>query len=44
MKFSEMLLREDFWKILEDTLQDNVDYIGAKGDVDIVDRREDCTL
>lgn len=44
MKFSEMLLREDFWKILEDTLQDNAEYIGAKGDVDIVDRREDCTL
>lgn len=44
MKFSEMLLREDFWNILENTLQDNVDYIGAKGGVSIVDKSEKCTL
>lgn len=44
MKFSEMLLREDFWKILEDTLRDNAEYIGAKGDVSIVDKSEDCAL
>lgn len=44
MKFSDMLLREDFWKILEDTLQDNTSYIGAIGDVSVVDKNEDCTL
>lgn len=44
MKFSEMILRENFWKILEDTLQDNGDYIGAKGDVVVADKGEKCTF
>lgn len=44
MKFSDMLLREDFWKILEDTLQDNTSYIGAKGDIAVVDKQNACTL
>lgn len=44
MKFSDMLLREDFWKILEDTLQDNTSYIGAKGDIAVVDKPNACTL
>lgn len=44
MKFSDMLLREDFWKILEDTLQDNTSYIGARGNVSVTDKTEDSTL
>lgn len=44
MKFSDMLLREDFWKILEDTLNANTQYLGIKGEAKVVDKVSGCTL
>lgn len=44
MKFSDMLLREDFWKILEDTLNANSQNLGINGEVRVVDKGVNCTL
>ena len=44
MKFSDMLLREDFWKILEDTLNANTHNLGIKGEAKVVDNGASCTL
>lgn len=44
MKFSDMLLREDFWKILEDTLNANTHNLCIKGEAKVVDNGASCTL
>ena len=44
MKFSDMLLREDFWKILEDTLNANSQNLGIKGKAKVVNKSSSCTL
>ena len=44
MKFSDMLLREDFWKILEDTLNANTHNLGIKGEVRVVENEANCSL
>lgn len=44
MKFSDMLLREDFWKILKDTLNANTQNLGIKGEAKVVDKSSRCTL
>lgn len=44
MKFSDMLLREDFWNILEDTLNANTQNLGIMGEAKVVYKGGSCTL
>lgn len=44
MKFSDMLKRENFWQILEDTLNENSTHLGIRGETKVIEKGVECTL